>query len=140
MILLDTNVVSALMRPENNSVVVSWLDRQAPVSIWTTAITILEIRFGLLKMPDGRRRRAMERAFDEVIREDLDGRVAAFDLAAAEAAAVLAASRERIGRSVDVRDTQIAGIALARRATIATRNWKHYDDLSVPLIDPWHAA
>jgi predicted nucleic acid-binding protein len=139
MIILDTNVVSALMRPEDNRAVVSWLDRQAPVSIWTTTITVLEIRFGLLTMADGRRRKAFERAFAGLIHEDLEGRVAAFDIAAAEAAAVLAAERQRKGRPIDVRDTQIAGIALARRAAIATRNVKHFEDSLVPIIDPWMA-
>jgi toxin FitB len=138
-ILLDTCVVSALMRPQDNRPVVAWLDRQSSVSIWTTAITVLEIRFGLPAMPDGRRRAKFERAFVGLLQQDLDGRIAAFDLAAAEAAATLAAERRRKGRPIDVRDTQIAGIALARRAAIATRNTKHFGDLSIPVIDPWTA-
>ena len=139
MILLDTCVVSALMRPRDNRPVVAWLDRQPSVSIWTTAVTVLEIRFGLLTMPDGRRRARFEQAFVGLLQQDLDGRIAAFDLAAAEAAATLAAERQRKGRPIDVRDTQIAGIALARRAAIATRNAKHFDDLSIPIVDPWTA-
>jgi toxin FitB len=139
MILLDTCVISALMRPQDNRPVVAWLDCQASVSIWTTAVTVLEIRFGLLTMPEGRRRAKFEQAFDGLLQQDLEGRIAAFDLVAAEAAATLAAARQRKGRSIDVRDTQIAGIALARRAAIATRNAKHFRDLSVPIIDPWTA-
>jgi toxin FitB len=139
MILLDTCVISALMRPQDNRPVVAWLDRQSSVSIWTTAVTVLEIRFGLLTMPQGRRRAKFEQAFVGLLQQDLDGRIAAFDLAAAEAASTLAAERRRKGRPIDVRDTQIAGIALARRAAIATRNAKHFDDLSVPIIDPWTA-
>jgi toxin FitB len=138
MILLDTCVISALMRPQDNRQVVSWLDRQAPVSIWTTAITVFEIRFGLLAMPKGRRRAKFEQAFDGLFQEDLEGRIAGFDLAAAEAAATLAAARRRKGRPVDVRDTQIAGIAMARRAALATRNAKHFGDLPT-VIDPWAA-
>jgi len=137
MILLDTCVISALMRPQDNRAVVAWLDRQSSVSIWTTAITVLEIRFGLLAMPRGRRRAKFEQAFAGLIQQDLDGRIAAFDLAAAEAAAALAAERQRKGRPIDVRDTQIAGIALSRRAAVATRNTKHFGDLSVAIIDPW---
>jgi len=139
MILLDTCVISALMRPQDNRPVVAWLDRQSSVSIWTTAVTVLEIRFGLLTMPEGRRRSKFEQAFDELLQQDLEGRIAAFDLAAAEAAATLAAERQRKGRPIDVRDTQIAGVALARRAAIATRNAKHFDDLSIPIVDPWAA-
>jgi predicted nucleic acid-binding protein len=139
MILLDTCVISALMRPQDNRPVVAWLDRQSSVSIWTTAVTVLEIRFGLLTMPEGRRRSKFEQAFDGLLQQDLEGRIAAFDLAAAEAAATLAAERQRKGRPIDVRDTQIAGVALARRAAIATRNAKHFDDLSIPIVDPWAA-
>jgi len=139
MILLDTCVIFALMRPQDNRPVVAWLDRQSSVSIWTTAVTVLEIRFGLLTMPEGRRRSKFEQAFDGLLQQDLEGRIAAFDLAAAEAAATLAAERQRKGRPIDVRDTQIAGVALARRAAIATRNAKHFDDLSIPIVDPWAA-
>src|SRR5882762_5737780 len=115
MILLDTCVISALMRPQDNRPVVAWLDRQSSVSIWTTAVTVLEIRFGLLTMPEGRRRSKFEQAFDGLLQQDLEGRIAAFDLAAAEAAATLAAERQRKGRPIDVRDTQIAGVGAAGR-------------------------
>ena len=139
MILLDTNVVSALMRPTDNPAVVSWLDRQAAVSIWTTAITVLEIRFGLQVMANGRRRKAFEQAFAALIHEDLEGRVLAFDAVAAETAATLAAARQRSGRPIDFRDTEIAGIAVSRHAAVATRNVKHFDDLPLSIIDPWTA-
>ncbi len=139
MILLDTCVISALMRPQDNRPVVAWLDRQPSVSIWTTAVTVLEIRFGLLTMPEGRRRAKFEQAFTGLLEQDLEGRIAPFDLAAAEAAAALAAERQRKGRPIDVRDTQIAGIASARRAAIATRNAKHFGDLSISIMDPWMA-
>jgi predicted nucleic acid-binding protein len=138
MILLDTCVISALMRPRDNRPVVAWLDRQASVSIWTTAITVFEIRFGLLAMPEGRRRAKFEQAFAGLLQEDMEGRIAGFDRAAAEAAATLAAARRRNGRPIDIRDTQIAGIAMARRAALATRNAKHFADLPT-VIDPWAA-
>ena len=79
----------------------------------------------------------MEEAFDAMVRDDLDGRVAAFDSAAAHAAATLAARRQRRGRPVDLRDTQIAGIALARRAGLATRNARHFEGLDVNVVNPW---
>ena len=137
MILLDTNVLSALMRRRPDPVVVAWLDAQAAESIWTTAVTVFEIRLGVGLLPSGRRRRALEAAFDAMLRDDLDGRIAAFDGAAAEEAGRLAAHRQRRGRPIDLRDTQIAGIALARRADVATRNVRHFEGLDVNVINPW---
>ncbi len=137
MILLDTNVLSALMRTRPDPVVVAWLDGQAPESVWTTAVTVFEIRFGIELFPPSRRRRALAEAFDTMLHDDLAGRVAAFDSAAAEEAGALAARRQRRGRPVDLRDTQIAGIALARRAALATRNARHFDGLDVTVVNPW---
>jgi predicted nucleic acid-binding protein len=112
-IVLDTNVLSALMLGEPDPTVVRWLDCMDPLSIWTTAITVIEIRAGLDKRGPGRKTRELEDAFAALIREDLDGRVAPVDGAAAEAAAMLAAKRAASGRVVDVRDRLIAGIALS---------------------------
>lgn len=140
MILLDTNVLSALMRTRPDPAVVAWLDGQAPESIWTTAVNVFEIRFGIELLPASRRRRTLEAAFEAMLRDDLAGHVAAFDSAAAEEAAALAARRQRIGRTVDLRDTQIAGIALARRAALATRNVRHFDGLNVDVVSPWGRA
>ena len=139
MIVLDTNVLSALMRTKPEAVVVEWLDRQPADSVWLTSITVFEGRFGLALLPKGRRRSSLERAFDRVLTEDLSSRVLAFDEMAAVTAAQLAADRQRAGRIVDLRDTLIAGIAQARRATIATRNTRHFEGLDVPVVDPWHS-
>lgn len=140
MIVLDTNVLSALMRTNPEAVVVEWLDRQPADSVWLTSITVFEARFGLALLPKGRRRSGLERAFDRVLTEDLSNRVLALDEMAAVTAAQLAADRQRSGRAVDRRDTLIAGIAQARRATIATRNTRHFEGLDVPVVDPWHLA
>ena len=137
MIVLDTNVLSALMRKTPEAAVVTWLNRQPAESVWITSITLFEARFGLGLLPDGRRRRALETAFARLLEEDLENRVLDFDGPAASAAASLAAARQKTGRTVDMRDTQIAGIVLARRATLATRNLRHFGDLKVPVIDPW---
>lgn len=137
MILLDTNVLSALMRREPDRTVVAWLDDQPGESIWTTTITILEVRTGIELLEQGRRRRQLEQAFGEVLTEDLGGRVQPFDQPAAEAAASIAAARQRAGRPVEIRDVQIAGIATARRATLATRNTRHFDAVGVNVVDPW---
>ncbi len=127
------------MRDPPDTAVVSWLDKQNAEDVWTSVVTVFEVRFGLARMAEGRRRAALEAAFDGLLREDLGGRIAPVDRAAAEAAGQLAARREAAGRPVDVRDTLIAGIALNRRALVASRNVKHYDDLETGVIDPWAA-
>lgn len=139
MTILDTNVLSAVMRTPPDPTVVAWLDRQPAESVWLTSLTVCETRFGLAGLPNGRRRRALEAAFTRLVEEDLENRVLDFDGAAATSAAVLAADRRRAGRPVDVRETLMAGIALARHATLATRNVRHFADLKVPVVDPWTA-
>ncbi len=138
MIILDTNVVSALMRNEPDTAVLQWLDAQPVESVWLTSITVFETRLGLARLPDGRRRQALETAFTSLLADDLENRVLVFDVPAAEQAAALAAKRQRAGRAGDFRDTQIAGIALARRATVATNNVRHFQDLATPVVDPWN--
>ena len=113
------------------------MDQQPAESIWITSITLFEARYGLALLPNGRRRKALETAFEALLAEDLEGRVLDFDRSAAEAAAVLAADRQRDGRVIDVRDTQIAGIVIARRAKLATRNVKHFADLGAEIVNPW---
>jgi hypothetical protein len=139
MIILDTNVLSTLMRKKPDVAVVDWVDRQPAESVWITSITLFETRLGLVLLPAGRRRQSLQAAFAQLLQEDLENRVLDFDSAAATEAAALAADRQRAGRPVDIRDTQIAGIALARRATIATRNVRHFSDLKVRVVDPWSA-
>lgn len=139
MILLDTGVFSSLMREAPEPAVVAWLDGQPAESVWISSVTLFEIRLALALLAKGRRQQALERGFAQLLQEDLENRVLDFDSAAALEAASLAAARQRAGRPVDVRDTQIAGIALARRATLATRNVRHFRDLKVPVVDPWAA-
>jgi predicted nucleic acid-binding protein len=139
-IILDTNVLGALMRSVPDATVVRWLDRQPAESVWITSITLFEARFGLALLPSGRRRQRLESEFDRLLREDLENRVLDFDSAAATEAASLAAARQKGGRPVDMRDTQIAGIALARHATLATRNVRHFADLKISIINPWVSA
>ena len=140
MIILDTNVVSALMQREPEPRVVAWLDRQPARSIWITTISLFESHFGLALLPKGKRRLALEAALEQVLQDDIERRVLPFDTAAALQAASLATARQRAGRPVDVRDTQIAGIALANRASIATRNLRHFEGLDVAVVDPWAQA
>lgn len=138
MILLDTNVLPALMRDPADPAVAAWLDAQEPGQVWTTAVNVFEVRFGLARLAGGRRRQGLEEVFAALLREDLAGRAAPLDRAAAGAAGLPAARREAAGRTVDVRDTLI-GVALARRALVATRNLRHYADLETGVVDPWAA-
>jgi predicted nucleic acid-binding protein len=137
MIVLDTNVISALMRKEPEKPVVKWLDGQPAASVWITAITVMEIRFGLQTMTKGRRQDALIRSFELMLKSMIEGRIASFDAEAGIQAAELMAQRKRTGRPVEVRDTMIAGIVLANRATLATRNTQHFEDLPVTVINPW---
>ena len=137
MIILDTNVISALMREEPEERVVTWLDQQPAQSVWITSVTLFEARLGIALLPKGKRQRALEAAFGRLVQEDLENRIADFDATAAHEAATLAATRQKAGRHVDLRDTQIAAIAVTRRATLATRNIKHFHGLRIPVVDPW---
>jgi toxin FitB len=138
MIILDTNVLSTLMQQTPDQSVVAWLDRQPRTSIWTTSVTVLEIRYGLQIMPSGKRRSTLLQAFDDLL-DKIGQRVVPFDVAAAEQAGDLMASRRKKGRPGELRDSMIAGIVLAQHATLATRNTTYFDDTSVPLINPWIA-
>ena len=140
MIILDTNILSAVMRDIPDPIIVKWLDLQARESIWTTAITVFEIRLGLSILEKGKRRERLEHTFQLALGEVLEGRVLPFDLASAMASADIAAKRRRKGITVDMRDTQIAGIAVAKRSSLATRNAKDFQELTVPVINPWGKA
>jgi predicted nucleic acid-binding protein len=137
MIVLDTNVLSALMRQSADKQVVDWLDKQPRSSIWTTSVTILEIRFGLQIMSVGKRRSALIQSFEKALLEKIESRVAPFDTTAAQQAGDLMALRYKEGRPGELRDTMIAGIVLACHATLATRNTSHFEGLSVPVVNPW---
>src|SRR5215472_5842227 len=138
MILLDTNILSALMQQAPNVRVVSWLDQQPRSTIWTTSVTVLEIRFGLQIMASGKRRQALSEKFDALL-DILEQRIAPFDVAAAREAADLMAASRKAGRPVEIRDTMIAGIALAQHASLATRNLADFADTRIPLVNPWSA-
>jgi predicted nucleic acid-binding protein len=137
MIILDTNVLSALMQQKTDVAVVEWLDKQPAESIWTTSITLFEARYGLELLADGKRKILLQQQFEELVQLDLANRIAVFDVRAANEAVQLAAERKTRGRPVDIRDTFIAGIAIAHSATLATRNVKHFDDLPSPVVNPW---
>ena len=137
MIILDTNVLSGLMQQQPDPQVVAWLDGQSAQSIWLNSVTLFEIRFGLALVASSRRKKLLHERFEELLQDDLQNRVLLFDTNAAAQAAQLAADRKAGGRPVDMRDTFIAGIALAHNAILATRNIRHFSDLSVAVVNPW---
>ena len=139
MIVLDTNVISALMQRKAEPRIVAWLDDQPAESVWTTAISVFEVRFGLELLSQGRKRRQLEDAFRLALTEDFEGRVLPFDQTAAEAAGAIAARRRCNGRPIEIRDVQIAGIVAARKARLATRNTRHFEALGLIIVDPWSA-
>jgi len=136
-IILDTNVLSELMRDAPNPAVLIWLDRQPSRSVWLTCISLMEIRFGLFRMPAGKRRERMMEEFEAILREELQGRYAPFDAAAATQTASLMVLRNLKGRSLEYRDAMIAGTVLSTNAVLATRNIAHFSDLGVNLVNPW---
>lgn len=136
MIVLDTNVISALMRDPPDAGVRAWIDRQVKHSIHTTAVTVFELQVGIALLPAGRRRRILEAGMAAILMGELADRVLGFDRRAAELAAEVFADRRKSGRTVEIRDTQIAGIALAHRASLATFNSRDFADLEIDVVDP----
>ena len=137
MIILDTNVLSALMQAQPDTVVINWLDAQPAEIIWISSITLFEARYGLNLLPEGQRKTTLLGRLEEIVQTDLANRIVVFDVHAAGKAAELAAQRKSRGRPVDMRDTFIAGVAMAHGATLATRNTKHFEDLPTPVVNPW---
>jgi hypothetical protein len=138
-ILLDTNVLSAVMQAKPPEAVIAWLDRQPDRAVWTTAVTVFEVEYGLQGIPEGRRRSDLEKAFRTIIAEELGGRILALDAQAALAAGAIAAARAADGRTPDFRDALIAGITRARGAVLATRNVRHFEGVC-QLVNPWKDA
>jgi toxin FitB len=137
MILLDSNVLSALLRPEQEPLLVDWLDGLAEDDLCTSAVCVFEVRFGIDRLPTSKRKSKMQSDLGLVLTHIIADRVLPFDVAAAIAAAELRAKRGKAGKSVDVPDTLIAGVALANNCAIATRNVRHFAGLTVDVINPW---
>jgi len=129
-----------MMQPRSAPEAMAWLDAQPANLIWTTTVCLFEIRYGLELLPKGRKRTVLEKRFESVRQIGIAGRVIDFDTAAAFEAAKISARMKAAGQSVDVRDMQIAGIVAARRATLATRNTKHFIETGIEVVDPWDAA
>ena len=136
-ILIDTNMISAVMQSQPDPAVVCWLDDQSSQDVWVPSVVVFELRYGVATLPSVQRRRSLEQGLNQLLKQLLQDRIAPLDGLAAQRAAVLAVERKAKGRSVDLRDTLIAGIALARGAQLATRNTRHFSDTSIGLINPF---
>ena len=140
MIVLDTNVLSELMRPAPSPQVLAWLDAQTPDTLWLTSVSVAELLFGIARLPDGARKQAFAQAALGMLEEDFANRVLGFDLEAASIFANLAAASERAGRPMGLADGQIAAICLAHNASLATRNVRDFSQLGLQLVNPWDEA
>lgn len=139
MIILDTNVLSEVLRPQPQPRVLAWLEGQPSASLFTTTITRGEILYGIRLLPDGQRRQDLWNAAMGTFIEDFAGRVLSFDNDAADAFALIAASRRQVGRPISQFDAQIAAIARSRGAALCTRNVKDFQECGVDLLNPWMA-
>lgn len=137
MIILDTNIVSELLRPAPEPKVEAWLAAQDGGQVYLTAISEAELRYGVAILTDGKRRDALAEAIDAMLREDFRDRILPFDSAAAEAFATIAADRRGAGRPISQFDCQIAAIGRAQGATVATRNARDFEGCGIEVIDPW---
>lgn len=137
MIVLDTNVISEVIRPDPSAEVTGWLARERSSNIFTTAITHAELLYGIELMPRGRRRFALEVAVTRILRELLVDRILPFDSDAAEMYARIAASRRVMGRPISEADAQIAAIVNSRGAALATRNTADFEHCGIKVLNPW---
>ena len=137
MIILDTNVLSELMKPGPSADVVRWTATQPAASLYITSITQAEIMYGILLLPKGKRRTALETAADAMFAEEFGGRILSFGSEAARPYAEVASKRSRAGRPISHFDAQIAAIALAHGSELATRHVNDFASCGVRLINPW---
>jgi predicted nucleic acid-binding protein len=136
-IILDTNVISELVRREPSPVVLHNLRRYPSNDLYTTAIAEAEIRFGLAMLPRGKKHTDLRNQLDLILKQEFAGRILPFDSQAAQAYASLSAGRRAAGRPISVFDAQIAAITLVNGATLATRNVRDFRGLKLPVLDPW---
>jgi toxin FitB len=138
MIVLDTNVLSEVLRPVPEQRVLDWLANQTRASLFTTTVTRSEILYGLRLLPAGGRRQSLWNAAEQIFNEDFAGRVLSFDNDAADAYASIAAARRSLGKPISQFDAMIAAVTHSRGATLATRNVKDFVECGIEIIDPWN--
>ena len=139
MLVLDTNLVAELMRPEPDGHVFAWVAAQPLADFAIAAVTLMEVRFGIAILPHGRRRADLDRRFGQFLAQGFADRVLPCDTEAAEACAELRAARRSMGRPIALEDGMIAAIAKARGAAVVTRDTAGFDGCGLALINPWEA-
>jgi predicted nucleic acid-binding protein len=137
MFLIDTNVISELMRATPAPSVLSWFSTQDPSTLYLSAVTEAELRTGIAILPEGQRREGLKAALDATISEDFEGRILPFDTDAAKAYAEIAAGRRSAGRPIADADCQIAAIAREAAMPVVTRNLRDFEGCGVDLVNPW---
>ena len=140
MFVLDTNVVSELMKPDPNPSVLDWTYSQSRDELYITTISEAELWFGMEIMAEGRRRQQVAARIRRMLERFFGGRILPFDSVAARAYASMVAQRRRTGAIVPILDAQIAAIALSREAAVATRNVRHFEGVGIEIVDPWNPA
>ena len=140
MIILDTNVLSELLRPRPEPAVVHWVASKPQSILFTTTITRAEVRYGIALMPEGKRKNALFSSIEKIFDEDFAGQVISFDNDAADCFAAIASARRGAGRPISHFDAMVAAITRSRGASLATRHGKDFVDCDVSLIDPWSAS
>lgn len=138
MILLDTNVLSELMRPSPETIVVQWLDAKLDDDVWISAVTVSEIRLGIELLPEGRRKQLLADIAEQMFQEEFQERCLPFDCQAAKEYALIVSSRKQQGRPITVEDAQIAAIARTSELSLATRNTRDFVGIEgLQLVNPW---
>ena len=138
--LLDTNILSEVMRPAPEPAVEQWLAAQPDASVFISAITEAELRYGAALLPSGKHRATLTAEIEGMLKEDFRGRILLFDSSAAQAFAILASERRQAAKPISQADAQIAAIARSRGAPLATRNAEDFDGYGIEVINPWTAS
>jgi predicted nucleic acid-binding protein len=137
MILVDTNVISEPLRKNPDPVVIEWIDAQPLETLYLSAITVAELRFGIVSLPTGKRRDRLHESMENRVLPLFTGRVLAFDLPASQAYAELMSRARAAGRAIGAADGYIAATAAANRMAVATRDAAAFAAVGIPVIDPW---
>ena len=137
MIILDTNVISELMRAQPSERVLSWMSEQDGAKLYINSVTAAELHLGVALLPSGKRQGDLAKALEAMLSEDFYGRMLPFDTEAARAYATIVTRRRSLGAPISAFDAQIAAIAAIHNATLATRNTRDFVDCGIALINPW---
>lgn len=137
MIILDTNIISEMMKPVPNAIVFEWANQQMIADLYVSSITIAEISYGLNALPQGSRRRNLEIAFTKTLQEGFSGRILAFEELAAYQYGIIMSTRKKMGQPLGIPDGQIAAIAKVHNASVATRNISDFQECGISLINPF---